>query len=1091
MDLTLDSLEEGKHYRDIIAGGSPGADITAALQVSVVGREAASWRDAADSISTSSLFASDSLDNDPKTIRVAAFRHLQNLEGSVSGLPEDAALELSVTQTEHIDCSASGIEGFLPIENPGIRRFDGAGFEIANLTVATEGSAGLFARFTGGDTAVLSGIRLRDPQITGGTSAGALAGEIDGDVFISDCRVFDTPGVFRENGGIADSDFTPAAGPPEAEITAAAGPAGGLAGWAFGDVAIHRSFTAVSLRGDSCAGGLLGGTEGALAVSDSYAACCLGGETVGGLAGQAGSASMINCYSAGFLLDRVETAAGLIAEAGSGAWLRRCLSLFNYDNVFDAAVFHSGSISFEEALPGGAGVSRYPREGRRRLAERVYTLVRCGAVDADGCYYTYGGAVSGTEGGAYRSARDLLETEGIVPAEQLFSYGEPPVLREMEPELARPVVCLEDGPHYGDWLERPAEEHCALVNDEVLYARLLLEDLEQAYTLVFTGGDSGAVQALLLEYDGARWSVTGSAVSTVDSDAPWQYSDPGADWRSSSASNGDGITVFCLLLDDITAPGCHFHELFPAFLPGETLSLRAVTGIQTELAQALSAEAVSANSLFAAKKEENRNTAVIGCVRHLQNLDTAVSGVNAGDTAFVTAAVLEPGNGEKQIVWSQLREGRNRVYREEFGWETEDSLRIYACGERERFAENSFFGIENTGLRRFFGAAEDENGAMLPGVSLVGFCIDSGRQNIASSGHAGLFRRVGEQLTVENVWLRDVQVSAASDRGNAGAFAGSLEGEGASLLLRGCLAAAKPGGTPEQIAFARVISESGNAGGLVGCVGQGAGLCIESSASTLLVRGGIHAGGLVGCILGNPYGSFEQESRIEDSFVGGHTADTVFGSRYLPEDGQETVWNVEAASGAAGGLIGRIDRASLRCVRSFSAASVRGGSAAGGILGQADSFSASQLTLQSVYTVGPVEGAASEEELSRGSFAGIVNGGIGADSASLFVLPDVYGEAAAGGLLRGTKTDDAADSLIRMISFSPEEAAADQPLGETLSMPEPGDTLAAHTFPYAGSLAGEDYPFSVWTVFNLAGQETGDGRSYYGDWQPPTKSDAG
>ncbi len=248
--LLLDSLDSGKHFHELFPDLIPGAD----LSITVTFREEGKLPSSA-SISGNSLFAArdPGTGDEGDTARIAWARHLQNLEGTVSGL-NDGNVKHAL-QTANIQWPEG--YSFVSINNPHLKDYNGSLLEIREL----KGENGLFAQ---ANDMMLSGIRLVNPVIQGNGDGhiGALAGTAQNTQMIS-CGVYCDR---LKDDGTVDYDAYPAYG-----ITAGTAVAGGLAGSAK-ECIIRNSFAALP-NISAQQGGSLVGTAGDCTVENSYAVC--------------------------------------------------------------------------------------------------------------------------------------------------------------------------------------------------------------------------------------------------------------------------------------------------------------------------------------------------------------------------------------------------------------------------------------------------------------------------------------------------------------------------------------------------------------------------------------------------------------------------------------------------------------------------------------------------------------------------------------------------------------------------------------------------------------------------------------------------
>ncbi|MHC4517330.1 MAG: GLUG motif-containing protein [Planctomycetota bacterium] len=217
-----------------------------------------------------------------------------------------------------------GRPGSPPSPPPFTGVFDGNGYAISNLSLASEGTsyAGLFSYIEDPNAAVRN-LGLIDPEIDAGNGSyvGALVGRV-GDGTITDCYVTGgtvvggdyvgglvggTDDVWREGSSRVVGCYS------TCDVVGVSY-VGGLAGEAEG--AVTDCYATGVVRGDAYVGGLLGYGYWATC---SYANGIVSGDNnVGGLAG--GGYRMANCYALGIVVG-VERVGGL---AGGAAEVTNC-----------------------------------------------------------------------------------------------------------------------------------------------------------------------------------------------------------------------------------------------------------------------------------------------------------------------------------------------------------------------------------------------------------------------------------------------------------------------------------------------------------------------------------------------------------------------------------------------------------------------------------------------------------------------------------------------------------------------------------------------------------------------------------------------
>lgn len=281
----------------------------------------------------------------------------------------------------------------------------------------------------------------------------------------------------------------------------------------------------------------------------------------------------------------------------------------------------------------------------------------------------------------------------------------------------------------------------------------------------------------------------------------------------------DGCFVFNVTLDDITKSGSHFSELFGAggFIPGEDITVQAVSYNNTELTNVAYSTKQTTNSLFA-YNDTDKASAHIANVRHLENLDKNVSGLNTANTSLN----------------HNVSDGKTKALQTtDISWSNWADKSVY--GHSGPLTDNKFYPVNTDYVLEYDG----QNHAV------YGVGIDYG-------GSAGLFGELSDD-TVKNLKLVDFSVKGA----DAGALAGSAVGSAVTNVVA-------YNGTEDPAAD---ITGSGSAGGLIGS----AETCVISkcAAALTVVSSGDNAGGLLGYV---------KDCRIDACFSGGHTENGMYDS---------------------------------------------------------------------------------------------------------------------------------------------------------------------------------------------------------------------
>ena len=392
--------------------------------------------------------------------------------------------------------------------------------------------------------------------------------------------------------------------------------------------------------------------------------------------------------------------------------------------------------------------------------------------------------------------------------------------------------------------------------------------------------------------------------------------------------------VYTYVLDDITKANTHFADLVSetdsAFLPGEDIVVQAVAYSNERLSNIAYSAEYTTNSLFGDLEEVKTtgeggtetvtHTAMIGNMRHLENLDPSVSNLdNLNETDS-----LQPKNVLKIAAARQLVDLAAPADPDDT-----DAKDLSWAGFKTATGGTKVFEYKDTvGAESFHpvtpGYALDYQGQ---GHSIEGIIVKT------AAGNAGLFGALSEGSSVSDLALIDFDIAGA----NAGALAGTMTGTAVTNVAAYNTAAG----------LTATVTGTGDVGGLVGTMSGGS---VEKSAAALVVRStGGNAGGLIGSASGS--------ATLTASYAGGHTNQ---GAYY--NDDKTPIYNVTAAE-SAGGLIGSAGDTAI--THSYSTCSATGATA-GGLAGTAAG------NIEKCYAAGLV--SASTEDGKQGAFAGTYSG---------------------------------------------------------------------------------------------------------------------
>lgn len=222
-----DTFKHGQHFAELFPEFIPGEDIVVTAECSSNHVLSTPVKGSA---TGNSLFESRIDVGNEATVRVANVRNIENLDNSISGLPQkigamDAesmdkkivkSVVTRVIQIKDIDfkvsennelgfydgksiCAYNSVDPnlkfgdvkahaaqFVPISNEKIKEYSGNGYTLSNFKTnrstennnSFDGSAGLFSTFLNGQDITVSDLTLKDFEITGENDAGTLVGTI-------------------------------------------------------------------------------------------------------------------------------------------------------------------------------------------------------------------------------------------------------------------------------------------------------------------------------------------------------------------------------------------------------------------------------------------------------------------------------------------------------------------------------------------------------------------------------------------------------------------------------------------------------------------------------------------------------------------------------------------------------------------------------------------------------------------------------------------------------------------------------------------------------------------------------------------------
>ena len=468
-----------------------------------------------------------------------------------------------------------------------------------------------------------------------------------------------------------------------------------------------------------------------------------------------------------------------------------------------------------------------------------------------------------------------------------------------------------------------------VINAETLHVKVTDKNTENSgkysIKLIITGVSSGAEKSFVLV------KSTGSS-ETVDSSGRLAVSG----------------TEYDVTLDDITKQGMHFADIASEndklFIPGEDITIKAVAYSTEALSNVAYSSEETTNSLFssiddvadsAGTTDGVPETAFISNIRHLENLDKKISGLDNNDTFTtenpqgkinITAACQED-----DLDWNKTKEG------EEY-WPSKSVVNLDGSGTTAGY----YKPVNPEDSRNIsYSFSYDGKGHRISNIK-------------ADSADAGLFGSSSYITSISNLELIDFDITGTN---SAGALAGSL----------GTDTTANPQGTVITNVIARNssdtsaanVSATGSCGGLVGSITGGT---LQYSAASVIVEN-TGASGTAGGLIGKAVSGTSGSTVIDGCYSGGHT-----------ENGSYEEWlktashSYDVTGTTAGGLIGDADGAQIK--NSYSTCSVSG-TTAGGFVGSASG------SIENCYAAGLIktdDASASNANKTKGAFAGSFTG---------------------------------------------------------------------------------------------------------------------
>ncbi|MBE6005038.1 MAG: type II secretion system protein [Lachnospiraceae bacterium] len=648
---------------------------------------------------------------------------------------------------------------------------------------------------------------------------------------------------------------------------------------------------------DGNAGGFIGMSSVSVSVTDSYTTCSaystLATGIVGGFIGNGQGVSVSNCYCT-----------GLVGVHDSGT--------------------AGGFIGYGSITASG---NNYFFKGKDLLGNEFNkTLKGKGDIDVDNIIATIGEEITSddTEKDAVPWDDSLKEepkseNKGKYPyktIKQLYSGSDTDFQKRLT------------NYHYGDWPVIEADESneeeilkLSLSNSVKLaaiitvptaeinkvgghyYASMAIEGIK-SHKIAYMQLDLTTSSVSLIDKEQAITNITGVEGDTTGSD---DIAVP--DFINSKViPNGDN-TEFHIYLDDITTPECNFASLFSSLKAGEDIRVTVESGyiswVKLIPDGKTAADSITAgtevwpiagvtNSLFADGSDNSSysesyysdinpataivnpgtgnvsaydNTALIKNFRHLQNVDKYISNVHEDYSKVLLCGDLY-WNANDAHNLNSAPSGTDFITAIKTESDNTSDINIYAYSNADPItASNAFYGIINEKLREFNG-----NGHSIYNVLIYNGKVKSDNDNTQpeNCASAGLFRLIHLDNNVEmNIHdLSIVQSAVISENGNAGGLIGNVLSDG-KLIINQVFIYGRDALVRTLYDNKLVKNDNSNAGGVIGSATGGKYTISHCGSSSYVYADNWSrcAGGLIG--------DFKPKSTTDISFcfVGGHVND--------------------------------------------------------------------------------------------------------------------------------------------------------------------------------------------------------------------------